>query len=66
MEETMRSKLRRLGAAAAIIVAVAGTSVAVPDVANARWGGGWHGGGWHGGGWRGGHGGWGWGVSAWA
>jgi hypothetical protein len=49
----MRDKLRRLGVAATIVVAVAGTSVALPDAANARWGGGWHGG--HG------HGGWGWG-----
>jgi hypothetical protein len=52
----MRGKLRKLGAATAIIIAVAGTTVALPDAANARWGGGWHGGGWHGG-----HGGWGWG-----
>ena len=43
-------------------VAIVGTTVAVPDAAQARWGGGWHGGGW-GGGWRGGGwgGGWGWG-----
>src|SRR5512143_448985 len=47
----MRGKLRKLGAATAIIIAVAGTTVALPDAANARWGGGWHGG----------HGGWGWG-----
>jgi hypothetical protein len=52
----MRNKLRKLGAATAIMAVVAGTSVALPDAANARWGGGWHGGGWHGG-----HGGWGWG-----
>ena len=47
----MRDKLRRLGIAAAVIAAVAGTAVALPSAANARWGGGWHGG----------HGGWGWG-----
>lgn len=47
----MRGKLRKLGAATVIIIAVAGTTVALPDAANARWGGGWHGG----------HGGWGWG-----
>jgi hypothetical protein len=52
----MRGKLRKLGAATAIIIAVAGPTVALPEAANARWGGGWHGGGWHGG-----HGGWGWG-----
>ena len=52
----MRDKLRRLGIATAVIAAVAGTAVALPSAANARWGGGWHGGGWHGG-----HGGWGWG-----
>ena len=44
----MRDKLRRLGIAAAVIAAVAGTTVALPNAANARWGGGWHGG--HGGG----------------
>jgi hypothetical protein len=52
----MRDKMRRLGIATAVIAAVAGTAVALPSAANARWGGGWHGGGWHGG-----HGGWGWG-----
>jgi hypothetical protein len=51
----MRDKLRKLGVATAMIVAIAGTTVALPDAANARWGGGWHGG------WHGGHGGWGWG-----
>ena len=45
----MRDKLRRLGIAAAVIAAVVGTTVALPNAANARWGGGWHGG----------HGGWG-------
>ena len=52
----MRDKLRNLGVATALIIAVAGTTVALPDAANARWGGGWHGGGWHGGGWHGGRG----------
>ena len=49
--------------AAAALLIVAGTTVAVPNSASARWGGGWHGGGWHGGGWHGGWrgGGWGWG-----
>ena len=47
----MLGSLRKLGLAAAAAVAIAGTTVAVPDVANARWGGGWHGG----------HGGFGWG-----
>ena len=47
----MRDKLRRLGIAAAVIAAVVGTTVALPNAANARWGGGWHGG--HGGGWGG-------------
>src|ERR1700740_2082596 len=61
--ETMRNKLRKIGLAAAMIIAVAGTTVATPETANARWGGGWHGGGWHGGGWRGG--GWGWGGFGW-
>ena len=55
----MLTRLRRFGLAAVMLVAVAGTTVALPDAAQARWGGGWHGGGWHGGGWRGG--GWGWG-----
>ena len=45
----MRDKLRRLGIVAGVIAAVAGTAVAFPNAANARWGGGWHGGGWHGG-----------------
>jgi hypothetical protein len=58
----MRDKLRKLGVATALIIAVAGTTVSLPDAANARWGGGWHGGGWHGGGWHGGRGGWGWGA----
>ena len=40
--------------AAMALLIVAGTTVAVPNSASARWGGGWHGGGWHGGGWRGG------------
>lgn len=57
----MRDKLRKLGVATALIVAVAGTTITLPDAANARWGGGWHGGGWHGGGWHGGRG-WGWGA----
>jgi hypothetical protein len=52
----MFASVRRLGIVAAILVAVAGTTVTLPDAAHARWGGGWHGGGWHGG-----HGGWGWG-----
>jgi hypothetical protein len=56
----MLARLKRLGVVAAMTVAIAGTTVALPDAAQARWGGGWHGGGWHGGGWRGG-GGWGWG-----
>src|SRR5262249_60723586 len=59
LEDRMLTRLRRLGFAAAMTVAIAGTTVALPDAAQARWGGGWHGGGWHGGGWRGG--GWGWG-----
>jgi hypothetical protein len=45
----MRDKLRKLGFATAMMIAVAGTTVALPDSAHARWGGGWHGGGWHGG-----------------
>jgi hypothetical protein len=56
----MRASLRRFGIAAAMLVAIGGTTVALPDAAQARWGGGGHGGGWHGGGWRGGDG-WGWG-----
>ena len=56
----MRDKIRKIGLATVMMIAVAGTTVALPDPAHARWGGGWHGGGWHGGGWRGG-GGWGWG-----
>src|SRR5215510_5236786 len=56
MEETMRDIFRRFAIAAVTVVAVAGMTAAVPDTANARWGGGgWHGGGWHGGG------GWAWG-----
>jgi hypothetical protein len=51
----MLTRFRRLGLAAAMTVAIAGTTIALPDAAQARWGGGWHGGGWHGGG------GWGWG-----
>jgi hypothetical protein len=46
----MRGTLRRYGTVAATLIAIAGTT-AVPQMANARWGGGWHGGGWHGGGW---------------
>ena len=62
----MRDKIRKLEVATALIVAVAGTTVSLPDAANARWGGGWHGGGWHGGGWHGGgwHGG-GWHGGGW-
>ena len=55
----MRGRLRKSMIAAMALLIVAGTTVAVPNSASARWGGGWHGGGWHGGGWRGG--GWGWG-----
>ena len=58
----MRGRLRKSMIAAMALLIVAGTTVAVPNSASARWGGGWHGGGWHGGGWRGG--GWGWAVSA--
>ncbi len=47
----MLTRLRRFGLAAVMLVAVAGTTVALPDAAQARWGGGWHGGGWRGGGW---------------
>ena len=36
----MRDKLRRLGIAATVVAAVAGTAVALPSAANARWGGG--------------------------
>ena len=54
----MRGTLRKSVMAATALLIVAGTTVAVPNSASARWGGGWHGGGWHGG-WRGG--GWGWG-----
>ncbi|MGA7596308.1 MAG: hypothetical protein WCD54_19415 [Pseudolabrys sp.] len=60
----MRGTLRKSVMAATALLIVAGTTVAVPNSASARWGGGWHGGGWHGGGWRGGAwggGGWGWG-----
>jgi hypothetical protein len=63
-EEKMRGTLRKSVMAATALLIVAGTTVAVPNSASARWGGGWHGGGWHGGGWRGGAwggGGWGWG-----
>jgi hypothetical protein len=35
----MRNKLRKIALAAAMIVAVAGTTVAIPVAANARWGG---------------------------
>jgi hypothetical protein len=52
----MRNKLQRFGLAAALMVSIAGATVALPETASARWGGGWHGGGGH---WRGG--GWGWG-----
>lgn len=52
----MIGSLRKLALIVSAAVAIATTTVAVPDVANARWGGGWHGGGWHGG-----HGGFGWG-----
>jgi hypothetical protein len=51
----MRGTLRKSVMAATALLIVAGTMVAVPNSASARWGGGWHGGGWHGGGW---HGGW--------
>lgn len=47
----MRNKLRKLGIATAMVIAVAGTTIATPEPASARWGGGWHGGGWRGGGW---------------
>lgn len=47
----MKKTLTVLAAGAALAVA----TVAAPQHAEARWGGGWHGGGWHhGGGWRGG------------
>jgi hypothetical protein len=42
----MRDKIRKLGLATAMMITVAGTTVALPDSAHARWGGGWHGGGW--------------------
>src|SRR5262245_61334296 len=42
----MLARLRKLGVVAAMTVAIAGTTVALPDAAQARWGGGWHGGGW--------------------
>src|SRR3974390_2002037 len=58
----MRNKLRSIGLAAVMMIAVAGATVMSPDTASARWGGGWHGGGWHGGG---GHGGWGGGGWGW-
>ena len=58
----MRGTLRKSVMAATALLIVAGTTVAVPNSASARWGGGWHGGGWHGGGWRGG----GWGGGGWA
>ena len=54
----MRGIRKSVMAATALLV-IAGTTMAISNAANARWGGGWHGGGWHGGGWRGG--GWGWG-----
>jgi hypothetical protein len=61
----MLTKLRKIAVAAAMAGLVGTATVAVPDTAHARWGGGWHGGGWHGGGWHGGGwrggGGWGWG-----
>jgi hypothetical protein len=53
----MRGTIRKSVIAATAVLALAATTVAFPDAANARWGGGWHGGGW--GGWRGG---WGWGA----
>jgi hypothetical protein len=52
----MRANLKKLGMLTATVLVLAGTTVALPTSADARWGGGWHGGGWHGG-----HGGWGWG-----
>ena len=63
----MRDTFRKAVIAAATVIAIGATTVALPTSANARWGGGWHGGGWHGGGghwhggWRGG--GWGWGLA---
>ena len=54
----MHNKLRKLGLALVMTVALAGSTVALPDTASARWGGGghwggghWGGGHWHGGGW---------------
>ena len=55
----MRGTIRKSMIAATALLVIAGTTMALPNAASARWGGGWHGGGWHGGGWRGG--GWGWG-----
>jgi len=57
----MHNKLRKIGLALVMTVALAGATVALPDTASARWGGGGH---WGGGHWGGGHwhgGGWGWG-----
>jgi hypothetical protein len=50
-EQTMLTKLRKIGLAAAMVGLVVGATVTLPDAAQARWGGGWHGGGWRGGGW---------------
>lgn len=50
----MRGTIRKSVMAATALLVIAGTTMALPNAANARWGGGWHGGGWHGGGWRGG------------
>jgi hypothetical protein len=36
----MRDKLRKVGLAAVMTVALAGSTVALPDTASARWGGG--------------------------
>src|SRR4029453_13649982 len=47
----MLTKLRKIAVAAAMAGLIGTATVAVPDTAHARWGGGWHGGGWHGGGW---------------
>src|SRR5262249_13423161 len=40
LEDRMLTRLRRLGFAAAMTVAIAGTTVALPGAAQARWGGG--------------------------
>ena len=46
----MRGTIRKSMIAATALLVIAGTTMALPNAANARWGGGWHGGGWHG--WR--------------